>query len=176
MTTLSGLTSGTWNIDPAHSTLGFTVRHMVVSKVRGKFEDFSSTLTVGQDLVSSTVEATVQMGSVTTGQADRDNHLRTGDFFEVEKFPTMTFTSTSATSNSLTGDLTIKGITHPVTFDVDFGGVITDPYGNQRAGFEANAEINRKDFGVTIDMPMEGGGAVVGDKVKLTLEVEYTKA
>ncbi|WP_265443409.1 YceI family protein [Flexivirga meconopsidis] len=176
MTTLQNLTPGTWNIDPAHSQVGFSVRHLMVSKVRGKFEDFTSTLTVGESLEESSVEATVQMASINTGVADRDNHLRTNDFFEVEKFPTMTFKSTGITSSTLTGDLTIKGVTHPVSFEVDFGGVGGDPWGGTRAGFEATTEINRKEFGVTIDMPLEGGGAVVGDKVKIILELEFVKA
>ncbi|NNG37916.1 YceI family protein [Flexivirga sp. ID2601S] len=176
MTTLQNLTPGTWNVDPAHSQVGFSVRHLMVSKVRGKFEDFTSTLTVGESLEESSVEATVQMASINTGVADRDNHLRTNDFFEVDKFPTMTFKSTGITSSTLTGDLTIKGVTHPVSFEVDFGGVGGDPWGGTRAGFEATTEINRKEFGVTIDMPLEGGGAVVGDKVKIILELEFVKA
>lgn len=176
MTTLKDLTPGTWNIDPTHSEFGFTVRHLMVSKVRGKFDDFTATATVGEQLEDSKVEATVQMTSINTGVADRDNHLRTNDFFEIEKFPTMTFVSTAISADSITGDLTIKGNTKSVTFDVEFGGVGSDPWGGTRAGFEASTEINRKEFGVTIDMPLEGGGAVVGDKVKIILALEFVKA
>ncbi|NHN55316.1 YceI family protein [Calidifontibacter sp. DB0510] len=173
---LPGLTAGTWNADPAHSEIAFTVRHLMVSKVRGKFEDFTVTVNTGEQLADTTVDAVVQMASVNTGVADRDNHLRTNDFFEIDKFPTMTFKATQVTADTLVGDLTIKGITRPVSFDLDFGGVGSDPWGGTRAGFEASTEINRKDFGVTIDMPLEGGGAVVGDKVKILLDIELVKA
>ncbi|WP_446666196.1 YceI family protein [Flexivirga sp. B27] len=172
-TTLDGLATGTWKIDAAHSTLGFQVRHMMVSKVRGKFDEFDATLTVGDTLESTSVEAEVTMASINTGVGDRDNHLRTNDFFEVETHPTMSFKSTKVTETELTGDLTVKGITKPVTFDVEFGGV--DPEGT-RAGFEATLDISRKEFGVDIEMPMQGGGVVVGDKVKITLDLEFLKA
>lgn len=122
-TTLDGLSTGTWNIDPAHSALGFQVRHMMVSKVRGKFDEFTATLTVGESLEDSSVAAEVTMASINTGVADRDNHLRTNDFFEVETYPTMTFRSTKLTPTELTGDLTIKNVTKPVTFDVELGGI-----------------------------------------------------
>ncbi|RNI25163.1 YceI family protein [Flexivirga caeni] len=176
MSTIDGLTAGTWNLDAAHSTVGFQVRHMMVSKVRGRFDEFSATLHVGDSLEESRVEAEVQMASINTGVADRDNHLKTNDFFEVATYPTMTFTSTALSPTELTGDLTIKNVTKPVTFDVELGGVGADPYGNTRAGFEANLEINRKEFGVDIDMPLQGGGVVVGDKVKITLDLEFVKA
>jgi len=176
MSTIEGLTPGTWNIDPAHSAFGFQVRHMMVSKVRGKFDEFNATLTVGDQIEDSSVEAEVKMASINTGVGDRDNHLRTNDFFEVDSYPTMTFKSTKVTPSEITGDLSIKNVTKPVTFDVDFGGVGPDPYGNTRAGFEASVEINRKEFGVDIEMPLQGGGVVVGDKVKITLDLEFVKA
>jgi Uncharacterized conserved protein len=128
-TTLDGLATGTWNIDAAHSAFGFQVRHLMVSKVKGKFDEFTATLTVGETLEDSSVEAEVKMTSINTGVADRDNHLRTNDFFEVETYPTMTFKSTKVTETELTGDLTIKNVTKPVTFDVEFGGVGSDPWG-----------------------------------------------
>jgi polyisoprenoid-binding protein YceI len=174
--TLDGLTTGVWNIDPAHSELGFQVRHLMVSKVKGKFDEFTATLTVGDTLEDTSVEAEVKMASINTGVADRDNHLRTNDFFEVETYPTMTFKSTKVTENSVTGDLTIKNVTKPVTFDVEFGGVGPDAWGGTRAGFEAVAEIDRKEFGVDIEMPLQGGGVVVGDKVKLVLDLQFVKA
>ena len=174
--TLDGLTTGTWNIDPAHSEFAFQVRHLMVSKVRGKFDEFNATLTVGDTLESTSVEAEVKMASINTGVGDRDNHLRTNDFFEVETYPTMTFKSTKVTESSLTGDLTIKNVTKPVTFDVEFGGVGPDAWGGTRAGFEAVTEINRKEFGVDIEMPLQGGGVVVGDKVKIVLDLQFVKA
>ena len=174
--TLDGLATGTWNIDAAHSAFGFQVRHLMVSKVKGKFDEFTATLTVGETLEESSVEAEVTMASINTGVADRDNHLRTNDFFEVETYPTMSFKSTKVTETELTGDLTIKNVTKPVTFDVEFGGVGSDPWGGTRAGFEASLEINRKEFGVDIEMPLQGGGVVVGDKVKIILDLEFVKA
>ena len=174
--TLDGLTTGTWNIDPAHSEFAFQVRHLMVSKVRGKVDEFNATLTVGDTLESTSVEAEGKMASINTGVGDRDNHLRTNDFFEVETYPTMTFKSTKVTESSLTGDLTIKNVTKPVTFDVEFGGVGPDAWGGTRAGFEAVTEINRKEFGVDIEMPLQGGGVVVGDKVKIVLDLQFVKA
>ena len=174
--TLDGLTTGTWNIDPAHSEFAFQVRHLMVSKVRDKFDEFNATLSVGDSLESTSVEAEVKMASINTGVGDRDNHLRTNDFFEVETYPTMTFKSTKVTESSLTGDLTIKNVTKPVTFDVEFGGVGPDAWGGTRAGFEAVTEINRKEFGVDIEMPLQGGGVVVGDKVKIVLDLQFVKA
>ncbi|GAB3491329.1 YceI family protein [Flexivirga lutea] len=175
-TTLDGLATGTWNLDPAHSEFGFQVRHLMVSKVKGKFDEFTATLEVAEQLEDSSVEAQVTMASINTGVADRDNHLRTNDFFEVETYPTMTFTSTKVTPTKLTGDLTIKNVTKPVTFDVEFGGVGPDAWGGTRAGFEATVEINRKEFGVDIEMPLQGGGVVVGDKVKIILDLQFVKA
>jgi polyisoprenoid-binding protein YceI len=173
--TVPGLVAGTWTIDPSHSEVGFVVRHLMVSKVRGLFEKFTGTLTVGTDVLTSSVEAVVDMTSITTRDENRDNHLRTADFFETEKHPEMTFSSTSITPKGdnfvLTGDLTIKGITKPTAFDLEFNGVSSSPMGT-RAGFTANTEISRSEFGVDINMPLDGGGAVIGDKVKIQLEVE----
>ena len=178
MTTIATtqLPTGTWNIDAAHSELAFVARHLMVSKVRGGFGEFSGTVEVAEPVEQSSVSATVQMASVDTGSADRDNHLRSGDFFDVEQHPTMTFTSTGFTGDSLTGDLTIKGVTRPVTFDVEFGGVATDPWGNAKAGFEATAEINRKDWGLEWNVSLESGGVLVSEKIRLTLDIELTKA
>jgi polyisoprenoid-binding protein YceI len=175
MTTATGLVAGTWTIDPSHSEVGFTVRHLMVSKVRGQFEKFSGTLTVGEDVLSSKVEAVIDVSSVNTRDENRDNHLRTNDFFEVDKHSEMTFVSTSITPKGsdfvLTGDLTIKGTTKAVDFDLEFNGVNTSPMGT-RAGFSATTEISRSEFGVDLNMPLDGGGVVVGDKVKIHLEVE----
>ncbi len=167
---------GTWTIDPTHSEVGFTVRHLMVSKVRGNFEKFSGTLTVAEDPLQSSVHVEVDLDSINTREAQRDGHLRSADFFEVEKYPTMTFDSTAmkadGSSYVVTGDLTIKGTTMPVELDLELNGVGPDPWGGTRAGFSAEAEISRKEFGVDIEMPLDGGGVVVGDKIKVLLEIE----
>jgi polyisoprenoid-binding protein YceI len=175
MTKLSDLTAGTWNIDASHSEVGFAARHLMVSKVRGQFKDFAAVVTVAQPFEQSTVEATVQLASIDTNSADRDTHLRGVDFFDVENNPAMTFKSTKVSNDSIEGDLTIKGITKPVSFDLDFGGVSADPWGGTRAGFEATTEINRKDFGLSWNA-IEGGGVLVGEKVKIALDVELVRA
>src|SRR5665811_2101884 len=146
MSNLSDLKPGIWNVDASHSEIGFTARHLMVSKVRGQFKDFAAVVTVAQPFEQSTVEATVQLASIDTNSTDRDTHLKSADFFDVENNPTMTFKSTKVSNEAIEGDLTIKGITKPVTFDLDFGGVSADPWGGTRAGFEATTEINRKDF------------------------------
>ena len=176
MTNISDLTTGTWNVDASHSEIGFAARHLMVSKVRGQFKDFDAVVTVGQPFEQSTVQATVQLASIDTNSADRDTHLRSADFFDVENNPTMTFTSTKVTNESIEGALTIKGITKQVSFDLDFGGVSADPWGGTRAGFEAITEINRKDFDLTWNAAIEGGGVLVGEKVKIALDIELIKA
>jgi polyisoprenoid-binding protein YceI len=176
MSTLSDLKPGTWNVDPSHSEVGFTARHLMVSKVRGQFKDFTAVVTVAQPFEESNVEATVQMASVDTNSADRDVHVKSADFFDVENNPTMTFTSTKVADNTLDGLLTIKGITKPVSFDLDFGGVSADPWGGTRAGFEATTEINRKDFDLSWNVAIEGGGVLVGEKVKIALDIELVQA
>jgi polyisoprenoid-binding protein YceI len=176
MTNLSDLTAGTWNVDASHSEVGFAARHLMVSKVRGQFKDFAAVVTVGHPFDQSTVEATVQMASIDANSADRDTHLRSPDFFDVENFPAMTFKSTKVTDEALEGNLTIKGITKPVTFDLDFGGVSADPWGGTRAGFEATTEINRKDFDLSWNAAIEGGGVLVGEKVKIALDVQLVQA
>ena len=176
MSTLSELKPGTWNVDASHSEVGFTARHLMVSKVRGQFKDFAAVVNVAQPFADSTVEATVQLSSIDTNAADRDTHLKSADFFDVENNPAMTFKSTKVTNSSLEGDLTIKGVTKPVTFDLDFGGISADPWGGTRAGFEATTEINRKDFDLTWNVAIEGGGVLVGEKVKIALDVELVQA
>ena len=177
-TTTTTLPAGTWTVDTAHSSVGFTVRHMMVSKVRGRFNDFTADVVTGADPLASSVTATVQMASIDTGDDGRDGHLRTNDFFDIDAFPTMTFTSTgitgSGTDYELAGDLTIKGVTKPVTFDLEFGGVGKDPWGNTRAGFTITGTINRKDFGMAYNAVLETGGIMVGDKVSIELDIEAT--
>ncbi len=176
MPSLNDLTAGTWTVDAAHSELAFSVRHLMVAKVRGKFTDFTGTVEVGTPVTDSKVTATVQLASVDTGTADRDAHLRSPDFFDTDTNPEMTFVSTSVTDSALVGDLTIKGVTKPVTFDIEFNGVAADPWGNTKAGFEAEAEINRKDWGLTWNAAIEGGGVLVAEKIKITLDIELLKA
>lgn len=172
MTVFNSLAPGTYTVDPTHTEIGFTARHMMVAKVRGTFSDFSAEVVVGETLAETSVSAEVQMNSVDTRNEDRDNHLRTSDFFDVENFPTMTFRSTEITDSAMTGDLTIKGNTRPVTFDLEFNGVSPDPWGGTRAGFEATAEVNRKDWDLTWNVAVEGGGVLVSEKIKLQLDVE----
>ena len=173
---IPGYVHGTWLIDPVHSDVSFTVRHMMVSKVRGRFHDVSGTICLEDDPRESTVMADIDMTSIDTGNTDRDDHIRSADFFEVERFPLMSFRSTSveADGNELAvcGDLHLHGHTRPIVLRLEVNGFAKDPYGALRAGFTATTAINRKDFGISIDMPMDGGGVVVGDKINVTLEIE----
>jgi polyisoprenoid-binding protein YceI len=169
--------NGTWTVDPSHSRVGFVARHAMVTKVRGSFSDFSATAELDfEDPTRSTATVTIEAASIDTGQPQRDEHLRTNDFFDVPSFPTWTFTSTSVEVKGddefvLHGDLTIKGTTRPVSIDFEHSGTATDVYGNLRAGFEGRATINRKDFGVVWNAPLEAGGVLVSDKIVLELDV-----
>ena len=176
MADITALPAGTWTIDPAHTEVGFVARHLMVSKVRGRFADVAGTVEVPEDVTAATVDVTVQMASVDTRSADRDTHLRSADFFDVDTHPTMRFVATSFDGEDLTGDLTIKDVTRPVTFEVDYNGTQVDPWGNTKAGFEAEAEVNRKDWGLTWNAAVEGGGVLVSDKIKITLDVQLLKA
>ncbi len=171
-----GLRAGSWTIDPSHSEVSFTVRHLMLSKVRGTFRTFRGQITVNDDLQASSVTAEIDMDSIDTRDQNRDNHLRTKDFFEVEKYPTMTYRSTGVRADGddyvVDGELTLHGVTRPVSLALELGGVGPDSYGGTRAGFSASTAINRNDFGVDIKMPMDGGGVVVGDKITIHLEVE----
>ncbi len=173
---IPGYVAGTWDIDATHSTVGFSVRHMMVSKVRGYFRTFSGVLVTAEDPAESTVEATIDMDSIDTRQEQRDAHIRSADFFDVGNHTVMTFRSTGVRADGadwvVTGDLTIKGITKGVELDLELNGFGPDAYGGYRAGFSAKTEISRKAFGVDIDMPMDGGGVVVGDKISVELEIE----
>jgi polyisoprenoid-binding protein YceI len=180
MADTSTLTPGTWNIDPSHSTVEFTARHLMISKVRGRFGTFSGAIEIADDLSASSVNATIDTGSVTTGDENRDGHLKGSDFFDVEQFPQMTFASTgvkvSGDEAVVSGDLTIKGVTRPVELELEFEGVNQDPWGNTKAAFTASTEINRTDWGLTWNAPLETGGVLVGEKVKVTLEIQAAKA
>ena len=171
-----------WNIDKAHSSVGFSVRHLVVSKTRGNFNDFTGTLNFdSKDIKNGSVEFTVQTASIDTDNEDRDKHLRSDDFFNVEKFPQMVFKSKKVVKGDgekykLIGDLTIRDVTKEVIFEVEFNGVVTDPWGGIRAGFSAESTINRKDFNIKWSQTLDGGGLVVGDDVKIIVEVEWIKS
>jgi polyisoprenoid-binding protein YceI len=169
--------SGTYVIDPAHSRIGFVARHAMVTKVRGSFQEFTATAELDfADPSRSTASVEISAASIDTGQPQRDEHLRTNDFFDVPSFPTWTFTSTSVEAKGgddlvLHGDLTVKGTTRPVSIEFEHTGTATDVYGNLRAGFEGRATINRKDFGVVWNAPLEAGGVLVSDKIVLELDV-----
>ncbi|MER7827516.1 YceI family protein [Streptomyces sp. NPDC096097] len=177
---LAALT-GDYVIDPAHSSIGFTVRHAMVTNVRGAFTEHEGTLHLdGADPARSTASIDVKIGSVDTGIADRDGHLRSGDFFDAETFPLMTFRSTEARqlggdTYRITGELTIKDVTRPLSIDLEFNGSATDPYGNERVGFEGSTEIQRSDWGLTWNAALEAGGVMVSDKVKLTFDISAIK-
>jgi polyisoprenoid-binding protein YceI len=163
----------------SHSEIGFTVRHAGISKVRGRFTDASAEARVGDSLAESSLHATVRTASFESGDANRDGHVKGPDFFDVEQYPDMTFRATSVEGDgedyTLTGDLTIRGVTKPVELEVEFSGVAVDPFGATRAGFSAETEISRKEFGLTWNAALEAGGLLVGDKVKINVEAALVK-
>lgn len=177
----AGVSAATWNADPAHSSVNFAVRHLVISTVNGKFGEFSGTLDWdGQDMSTGTVEFAVQIGSVDTDNEDRDKHLISPEFFDATQFPTMTFKSTKVilgdgNAFKLVGDLTIRGVTKAVTFDCEFYGTANFMKTN-KAGFSAKVEIDRQDFGVSWSKSLDGGGLIVSDNVKISLELEFNEA
>lgn len=179
MSAFTDLTPGIWTIDPSHTSLGFVARHLVVAKVRGRFGAVTGAITIAEDVLASSVTAQIDMASVDTGDTARDEHLRSADFFDVENHPSMTFTSTSVSGRGadyvVTGDLTIRGVTRPVTLDLEFDGVSGDPWGGTRAGFTATAEIDRRDWGLEWNVALDTGGVLVGEKVKLQLDIEAVK-
>jgi len=171
-----------WNFDTQHSSIGFKVRHMMVSKVRGRFTKWSGSLEIDEaNPAASKVELEIDVASIDTQEPQRDAHLRTGDFFEVEKFPTITFKKTAAERVSgdkfkLTGDLTIRGVTKSITLDVEHNGRAAHPQMGEKTGYSAHGSISRKDFGLVYNMALEAGGVVISDHVDLELEIEATKA
>jgi polyisoprenoid-binding protein YceI len=176
-TTVPRLVAGTWTIDPVHSEVGFSVRHMMVSKVRGRFTAFRGQIVIAEDPTDSRVTASVDLDSIDTGNAQRDEHLRSADFFEVATHPTMTYRSTGLRRDGrdgyvLDGELTLKGVTRSVPLRLSLVGVGPDAYGGTRAGFSATTEINRHDFDVSFNAALETGGVVVGDRVSIELEIE----
>jgi polyisoprenoid-binding protein YceI len=165
-----------WVIDPSHSEFVFKVKHMMISNVSGHFDTFDATAySEGEDFQNADVEVKVDVSSINTKSKDRDNHLKSDDFFNAEKFPYITFKSTSFDGNKLVGDLTIRDITKIVELNVDFNGVAVDPYGQTKAGFDITGEINRKEFGLKWNAVTEAGNIVVADQVKLAIEVQFVK-
>ncbi|MCX5561012.1 YceI family protein [Streptomyces sp. NBC_00038] len=177
---LAALT-GDYTLDPSHSTIGFVARHAMVTNVKGGFKDFEGTLHLdGTDPSKSTASLDVKMESVETGSADRDGHLKSADFFKTDEFPTMTFRSTEAVALGgddyrITGELSILGITKPLSIDLEFNGAATDPFGNQRVGFEGKSEIIRSEWGLTWNAALETGGVLVSDKIKLVFDISAIK-
>lgn len=167
--------NGTYNLDPAHSRIGFWLRHAMVTKVRGEFTEYDSQLTVDLDnAANSAATATIKAASIDTANADRDAHVKGEDFFDVEKFPEITFTATEFNINgaegTVTGGLTIRGVTKPVTLDVEIAGVAVDPYEQTRLGFEAKTMINRKDFGIDFNAPLNTGGVLLSEDIHIEIE------
>jgi polyisoprenoid-binding protein YceI len=174
-----GLTPGTWNIDPAHSEVTFAIRHLM-TKVRGSFTDFSGSVEVAEDLAASTVTAEIQMKSINTRNDDRDAHVRSADILDIENHPAMTFTTKGLRAEGedklLDGELTVRGVTRPITLLLEFHGVGEDPWGGTRAGFTATGVISRKDYGIDFNVPFGGDKALLGDKVDIQLEVQAVRA
>lgn len=174
-------TTGTWAIDPTHTTLGFSVRHAMVAKVRGRFADFEGTFVLdGANPAASSANLVAQTASITTENADRDAHLKSAEFLNVEAHPTLTFTSTGVRQSGddefiVTGDLTINGVTKSVDVEFELAGISQDPWGGTRIGFEGETKISRKDFGLTWNVALEAGGVLVGDEIKISLDVEAVK-
>ena len=168
-----------WTIDPTHSEVGFKVKHMMFTNVKGLFNDYSADIDFNDDLKEANLQFEAKINSIFTNNADRDNHLKSADFFDAEQFPTLTFKSTNIQGNGseyeITGDLTIKGITKPVTLNAEFSGLMTDPWGNTKVGLNLDGKINRKDFGLTYNAALETGGVLVGEDVKLNAEIQLVE-
>ena len=179
-TTIPGYVAGKWSIDPVHSEVGFSVRHMMVSKVRGRFTEFSGDIVTGDRPEDSSVTAEISLSSINTGNEQRDEHIRSADFFEVETYPTMSYRSTGVRVEDgdflVDGNLSLKGVTKNVPLRLELNGFGPDAFGGTRAGFTATAEINRRDFNVNFNAPMQNGGAVVSDKITIHLEIEAVLA
>lgn len=181
MSTDLAATTGTWEIDPTHSTIGFVARHAMVAKVRGGFSDFTGTLNLdGADPAKSSASLTIVASSFSTNNPERDAHVKSADFLDVDQFPTLTFVSKAVTQKDddefvVTGDLTIHGVTKPVDVKFELLGTSQDPWGGTRIGFEGKAEISRKEFGLVWNVALETGGVLVGDTIKLELDVEAVK-
>lgn len=172
----------TWNVDASHSNIGFSVRHMMVAKVRGRFDAFEGTIEGDpQDLVGANINFKIDASSIDTNSEDRDNHLRSEDFFEVEKYPNITFVSTDISNTgdgtySITGDFTMKDVTKKVTFEAEYQGAGKNPWGVDVVAFEATTKVSREEFGLTWNQALEAGGVLVGDEINITLELQANPA
>lgn len=173
---IPGYRAGTWKADPMHSEIAFSARHLVITKVRGRFARYDVTMVTGEDPLDSSVTATIDLASIDTGSGLRDDHLRSADYLEAEKYPTMSYRSTGVRRTGedwvVDGELELHGVTRQVPLAVEMNGFRPDPFGGYRAGFSATATIDRRDFGIDITLPMDGGGLVVGDKVSISLEIQ----
>ncbi len=173
---IPGYLVGTWKADPAHSEIGFSVRHLMISRVRGRFTWYDVTIVTSPDPLESSVTASIDLASIDTGNEPRDNHLRSADYLEAEKYPTMSYRSSgvrrAAEGWVVDGELTLHGVTRSVPLDVEVGGFSPDPFGGQRVGFTATAQFSRRDFGIDLTVPLDGGGVAVGDKVSISLEIQ----
>lgn len=171
-----GYRTGTWQVDPSHSEVGFSVRHLMVSKVRGRFTSFDASFAAAEDPLDSTLSASVDLTSIETGDAGRDAHLRTADFFDVDRYPTMTYRSTGIHDDGdafvVDGELSLHGVTRSLPLRLEVHGFVTSPFGDTRGGFTATGEIDRRDFGIEFNAPLDGGGVLVGNKIAITLEIE----
>ncbi|MDL4773277.1 MULTISPECIES: YceI family protein [Thermomonosporaceae] len=178
-TVAPGLTAGTWNIDPTHSEVAFTIRHLM-TKVRGSFTEFTGAIQIAEETAASTAVAEIKMASIDTRNADRDAHVRSADVLDIENHPTMTFKTSGVRSEGgdhfLDGELTVRGVTRPISLKVEFNGVGEDPWGGTRVGFSAGTTINRRDWGVEFNVPLKGDKAMLGDKVDIQLEVQAVRA
>ena len=181
MSTTAVLTGTQWSVDPIHSEIAFKVKHLMITNVKGVFGKYSATINADdQHPITPDVHLTIDPASISTGDAGRDQHLRTGDFFDVESFHTIEFAGKSLdkinnTDYKLHGDLTIKGVTKPITLDVEFGGIMRDPWGNQKAGLSVNGKINRNEFGLSFNAALETGGLLLGEEVKISAELQLIK-
>jgi polyisoprenoid-binding protein YceI len=170
-----------WNVDATHSSIDFTIRHMMIAKVKGSFNSFEAQIEADpEDLTTANVQFSIDLSSIDTRNADRDNHLRTGDFFDIEQYPKMTFQSTSITKKgdgeyNVTGNVSLHGVTRPETFTVSFEGAGKDPWGNDKVGFSGNGSLKRSDYGLTYNAALETGGVLIGDEVKVFIEIEAAK-
>jgi len=175
-TDIPGYIAGAWKIDPAHSDVSFTVRHMMVSKVRGSFTKFEAEIITGEQPQDSSVNATIELDSIDTRNSQRDDDLRSSNFLDIANHPQLNYRSTGVRAEGggfiIDGELSLHGVTKAVPLALEFNGFTKDPYGGTRAGFSASATIERSDFGITTSMPMDGGGVVVGEKIAIILEVE----
>jgi len=164
-----------WTLDPAHSEITFKVKHMMISNIKGNFTNFNAEIDAeDESFANAKTIATIQVDSITTHNTDRDNHLKSAEFFNAEANPTITFES-KALNDTVIGNLTINGVTKPVTLDVDFGGINVDPWGNTKAGFSFEGKINRKDFGLNWNAALEAGGVMVSDEVKIAGDLQFVK-